>query len=55
MGKRLSPRYFSKLSMVAVGLTNFLSPVALDLGGHVRNGIAIAVTIWSLSLQLATI
>lgn len=38
-------------------LVLFLSPVALDLGGHVSNGIAalIAVGIWMLSLLLATI
>lgn len=38
-------------------LVLFLSPVALDLGGHVSNGLAalIAVTIWSLSLLLATL
>lgn len=35
----------------------FLSPVALDLGGRVSNGIAamIAVGIWSLSVILATL
>lgn len=38
-------------------LVLFLSPVALDLGGRVSNGMAalIAVGIWSLSLLLATI
>ncbi len=35
----------------------FLSPVALDLGGRVSNGIAamIAIGIWSLSVILATL
>lgn len=38
-------------------LVLFLSPVALDLGGRVSNGIAamIAVRIWSLSVILATL
>lgn len=38
-------------------LVLFLSPVALDLGGHVSNGIAaiIAVGIWILSVILATV
>lgn len=38
-------------------LVLFLSPVALDLGEHARNGIAalIAVAIWSLSLLLTAI
>ncbi|MFC4600246.1 DUF418 domain-containing protein [Cohnella hongkongensis] len=38
-------------------LVLFLSPAALDLGGHVSNGIAalIAVGIWGISVLLATI
>ncbi|MGO4119003.1 DUF418 domain-containing protein, partial [Rhizobium ruizarguesonis] len=38
-------------------LVLFLSPVALDFGGHVTNGMAsaIAAGIWMLSVVLATL
>ena len=53
LGKRSLTFYVWNEAMLVL----FLSPVALDLGGHVNNGIAalIAVSIWTLSLVLATL
>ncbi|MFD1735020.1 DUF418 domain-containing protein [Bacillus salitolerans] len=53
LGKRSLTFYVWNEAMLVL----FLSPVALDLGGHVSNGIAamIAVGIWTLSAVLATI
>ncbi|TDL92327.1 DUF418 domain-containing protein [Vibrio vulnificus] len=53
LGKRSLTFYVWNEAMLVL----FLSPVALDLGGRVSNGIAamIAVGIWSLSVVLATL
>ncbi|PLR67731.1 DUF418 domain-containing protein [Bacillus sp. UMB0893] len=53
LGKRSLTFYVWNEAMLVL----FLSPVALDLGGHVSNGIAamIAVGIWTLSVVLATL
>lgn len=53
LGKRSLTFYVWNETMLVL----FLSPVALDLGGRVSNGIAamIAAGIWSLSLVLATL
>ncbi|MFS0554258.1 DUF418 domain-containing protein [Brevibacillus sp. 179-C9.3 HS] len=53
LGKRSLTFYVWNETMLVL----LLSPVALDLGGQISNGIAalIAVGIWSLSLLLATI
>lgn len=53
LGKRSLTFYVWNEAMLVL----FLSPVALDLGGRVSNGIAalIAVGIWSLSLVLPTL
>lgn len=53
LGKRSLTFYFWNEAVLVL----FLSPVALDLGGHVSNGIAamIAVGIWALSVVLATL
>ncbi|MCM3324781.1 DUF418 domain-containing protein [Cytobacillus kochii] len=53
LGKRSLTFYVWNETMLVL----FLSPVALDLGGHVSKGIAaiIAVGIWTLSVVLATL
>ena len=53
LGKRSLTFYVWNEAMLVL----FQSPVALDLGGRVSNGIAamIAAGIWSLSLVLATL
>lgn len=53
LGKRSLTFYVWNEAMLVL----FLSPVALDLGGHLSNGIAamMAVGIWALSVVLATL
>lgn len=53
LGKRSLTFYVWNEAMLVL----FLSPAALDLGGHVSNGIAalVAVGIWIISVALATI
>ncbi|USG65711.1 DUF418 domain-containing protein [Brevibacillus ruminantium] len=53
LGKRSLTFFVWNEAMIVL----FLSPVALDLGGHVSNGIAamIAVAIWIFSVVLATL
>ncbi|KEK09322.1 glyoxalase [Lysinibacillus sphaericus] len=70
IGAKVKKPGYSSYSLMALGkrsltfyvwneamLVLFLSPVALDLGGHLSNGIAamMAVGIWALSVVLATL